>query len=38
MGLGENLFSGIEIAALGYSCTQHVSTEQATHVLQTKQA
>jgi len=37
MGSGENLFSGIDMAALGYSCTQHVSTEQAMHVLLTKQ-
>ena len=36
LGSGENLFSGIDLAQLGYRCTQHVSTELALHVLLTK--
>ena len=36
MGSGENLFAGIDLAALGYRCTQHVSTELAMHVVLTK--
>ena len=32
MGSGENLFAGIDIAELGYRCTQHVPTELAMHV------
>jgi dihydrofolate reductase len=31
MGSGENLFAGIDLAYLGYRCTQHVSTELAIH-------
>jgi dihydrofolate reductase len=37
MGSGENLFDGLDLAALGYACTQHVSTEHAMHVLLQKQ-
>ena len=33
MGSGENLFAGIDLAALGYRCTSHVSTELAMHVV-----
>jgi dihydrofolate reductase len=33
MGSGENLFAGIDMAELGYRCTQHVSTELAMHVV-----
>jgi dihydrofolate reductase len=36
MGSGENLFSGIDMTALGYRCTEHVSTELAMHVVMTK--
>src|SRR5207245_2393989 len=32
---GENLFAGIDMSALGYQCTEHVSTELATHVVLT---
>jgi len=32
MGSGENLFAGIDLANLGYRCTQHVATEHAIHV------
>jgi dihydrofolate reductase len=38
MGSGENLFAGINLAALGYECTEHVSTEHAMHVVLKKQA
>jgi dihydrofolate reductase len=37
MGSGENLFAGIDMTALGYRCTQSVSTEHALRVLLTKQ-
>lgn len=33
MGAGENLFAGIDLAELGYWCTQHVSTDLAVHVV-----
>ena len=33
MGSGENLFSGINLPSLGYSCTEHVTTDSATHVV-----
>jgi dihydrofolate reductase len=33
MGSGENLFAGIDMAALGYGCTENTSTEHAMHVL-----
>ena len=32
LGLGENLFAGINLAELGYRCTGHLSTELAVHV------
>jgi dihydrofolate reductase len=32
MGSGENLFAGLDMAKLGYRCTEHVSTELAVHV------
>ena len=38
MGTGENLFAGIDMTALGYRCTEHVSTEHAMHVVLAKQA
>jgi len=37
MGSGENLFAGLNMRALGYSCTQHVSSPHALHVMLTKQ-
>ena len=37
MGSGENLFAGLDLSALGYRCTAHVSTESAMHVVLTKQ-
>jgi len=33
MGSGENLFAGMDLTALGYQSTEHVSTEHATHVV-----
>ena len=36
LGAGENLFAGMDLAALGYRCTRHVSTELAMHVVLTK--
>jgi dihydrofolate reductase len=37
MGSGENLFADLDLASLGYRCTEHVSTELAMHVVLTKQ-
>jgi dihydrofolate reductase len=37
MGSGENLFAGLDMAKLGYRCTEHVSTELALHVKLSKQ-
>jgi len=36
MGSGENLFAGIDLADLGYRCTEHVAGELALHVVLTK--
>lgn len=33
LGSGERLFEGVDLPALGYSCTQHVATPRATHVV-----
>lgn len=38
LGEGENLFSGINLAELGFKCTDHVATDHATHIFLTKQA
>ncbi|HWE47395.1 MAG TPA: dihydrofolate reductase family protein [Caulobacteraceae bacterium] len=32
LGSGENLYTGIDLKALGYVCTKHESTEKATHL------
>lgn len=32
LGRGENLLAGIDLPALGYACTQHVASPEATHV------
>ncbi|MCW9705533.1 dihydrofolate reductase family protein [Fodinibius salsisoli] len=37
LGRGEHLFSEIDLPALGYLCTDHVTTDQATHVVITKE-
>ena len=36
LGSGEHLFGGIDLAKLGYQCTEHVPTPKATHVVLTK--
>lgn len=36
LGSGEHLFGGIDLAKLGYQCTEHVPTSNATHVMLTK--
>ncbi len=33
MGKGENLFSGLDLHAMGFKCVERVSAEQATHVV-----
>lgn len=33
LGTGEPLVTGINLASLGYRCTQHVASEKATHVV-----
>lgn len=33
LGEGERLLDGLDMRALGYECTQHVASEQATHVI-----
>ncbi len=33
LGAGERLFEGINLPALGYTCTRHVATARATHVV-----
>jgi dihydrofolate reductase len=37
LGSGEHLFQGIDLPALGYACTQHVSSPKATHVVISRQ-
>jgi dihydrofolate reductase len=32
LGSGENLFAGLDLAELGYRCTEHVASELAVHV------
>jgi dihydrofolate reductase len=36
LGTGEHLFEGIDAQKLGYRCTEHVPTPNATHVVLTK--
>ena len=36
LGSGEHLLSGIDAVKLGYECTEHVATSQATHIVLTK--
>jgi dihydrofolate reductase len=38
LGSGEALFAGIDLPALGYEVTEHVPTQNATHVVLTKRA
>jgi len=36
LGRGEHLLAGIDAVSLGYKCTEHASSDQATHVVLTK--
>ena len=36
LGSGEHLLAGIDLLALGYACTEHVATEDATHFVVTR--
>ena len=36
LGRGEHLLAGIDTVSLGYRCTEHASTDHATHVVLTK--
>jgi len=36
LGVGEHLLAGIDTPALGYKCTEHVTTVKATHFVLTK--
>lgn len=36
LGTGERLFDGINLVELGYTCTQHVATPRATHIVLTR--
>lgn len=38
LGRGESLFAGIDLPALGYACTEHVSSPAAMHLTIAKQA
>ena len=38
LGSGEHLLAGVDTLALGYTCSQHVNTPKATHVVLTKRA
>jgi len=33
LGSGESLFAGLDLAALGFRCTEHVPTSAATHIV-----
>ncbi|MCF8240558.1 MAG: dihydrofolate reductase family protein [Melioribacteraceae bacterium] len=33
LGSGENLFANIDLISLGYKCTEHVTTENAAHII-----
>lgn len=36
LGRGESLLAGIDLLALGYRCTEHVASDEATHVVLSK--
>jgi dihydrofolate reductase len=38
LGAGEHLLAGINLVALGYRCTEHVTTASATHFVLTRNA
>jgi dihydrofolate reductase len=33
LGSGESLFAGLDLAKLGFRCTEHVPTQSATHIV-----
>jgi dihydrofolate reductase len=37
LGAGEPLFAGLDVRALGYACTEHVSTPNAIHLIAKRQ-
>ncbi len=37
LGSGEHLFAGLDAVALGYRCTEHVSTAAVTHIVITRE-
>jgi len=37
LGAGERPLEGVDLPALGYTCTQHVASEKATHVVLSRQ-
>jgi dihydrofolate reductase len=37
LGAGERLFDGVNLPALGYVCTQHMTSPKATHIVLSKQ-
>jgi hypothetical protein len=37
LGSGEQLLAGLDVPKLGYRCSEHVPTPNATHVVLTKQ-
>jgi dihydrofolate reductase len=37
LGSGERLFDGVNLPALGYACTQQVTSPKATHIVLSKQ-
>jgi dihydrofolate reductase len=38
LGAGEHLFAGLDAVALGYRCSEHIFTPNATHVVLTRQS
>jgi dihydrofolate reductase len=38
LGTGEPVFAGLDLPQLGYQCSEHVTTPNATHVVLTKRA
>jgi dihydrofolate reductase len=36
LGRGEHLLAGIDMVSLGYKCTEHASSDRATHIVLTK--
>ena len=37
LGAGERLFEGVNLPALGYTCTQHQASSRATHIVLARQ-